>query len=177
MTERCLRYRDALDMLRDAGYVVFGRPKSRAPVVFTRFVVACNLIGEMIGVNPFRVYQSIVCRVEWLSRGRAHNASNSGFVRASGRQEAEALHVFCPCCGADILSAGPVGPSEIAFECRQKAKMRGDSPQKSPHSRESEVEKSPFIGEEVAETGAEGMGGGDPTGAPVPHDPPHSPSH
>ena len=149
MTERCLRYRESIAMLKDAGYVVFGRPRSRAPVVFTRLVVACNLIGEMIGVNPYRIYQSIVCRVEWLSRGRPHNAINSGFVRGKGHQDADSIHVWCPHCGQDLLAAGPVGPSEIAEGMAKTAAMRGQLPQKSPHSEDVEGENSHEIGKAV----------------------------
>ena len=179
MTERCLRYREAIEMLRNAGYVVFGRPRSRPPVVFTRFVVACNLIGELTGVDPYRVYQSITCRVEWLSRGRPHNAVNSGYLRAQGPQDAEDIHVWCPHCGADLLSAGPVGPSEIADGMTKTAAMRGRSPQKSPHSSQNEGKVLPSVGNENAETGkvagVRGTGGCDPTGAPLPSVLPHSP--
>lgn len=141
-TERALRFQAVIDMLRNAGYVVFGRPLSRPEIIFARFVVACNTIGEMTGVNPYRVYQALVVRVERIAQGLPHNPYNSRYVRAQGHQDAETLHVFCPCCGADLLAAGPLDPAEIARE----AKARAELPRKSPQSTEDERTKSPSIG-------------------------------
>ena len=141
-TERALRFQAVIDTLRNAGYVVFGRPRSRPEQIYARFVVACNTIAEMIGAHPYRVYQALLVRVERITAGLPHNPYNSRYVRASGHQDAETLHVFCPCCGADLLSAGPLDPAEIARE----AKARAELPRKSPQSAEDERTKSPSIG-------------------------------
>ena len=140
--ERALRFQAVIDMLRNAGYVVFGRPRSRPEEIYARFVVACNTIAEMIGAQPYRVYQALLVRVERIRAGLPHNPSNSPYVRAQGHQDAETLHVFCPCCGADLLAAGPLDPAEIARE----AKARAELPHKSPQSTEDERTKSPSIG-------------------------------
>ncbi len=137
-TERAEHFRAVNRMLRDAGYSVFGRPLSRPWQIYARFVVACNIIGEMLSVHPYRVYQAIMVRVERIAQGTPHNPNNSGYVRARGRQDAEDIRIFCPCCGADLLSQGPRTPAEIAREAR----ARRDSPRKSPQSGESEGRKS-----------------------------------
>ena len=171
-TERALRYQAMSDILKDAGYVSIGRPTMPPYRLLGILTIACNTIAEMIGAHPYRVFHALYVRLILATRNAKHKAYQSRYVRAGEHQDADDLHVWCPCCGADLLAAGAPTFEEIAGNM---AKMRADSPQKSPHSRESEGEKSPFIGEEVAETDADGTGGGDPTGAPVPHDPPHSP--
>ncbi len=163
-TERAMRFQAVNRLLKDAGYVVFGRPLSRPDQIYARFVVACNTIGEMMSVHPYRVYQAIMVRVERIVRDSPHNPKNSGYVRAGEHQDSEALHVFCPCCGADLLDAGPVGPSEIVRE----VKARQSLPQKSPHSAVDEVENIPCEGKKKEGKrkvrGGKGTGGGDLAG-------------
>jgi len=141
-TERDIKYRAMSATLRDAGYISIGKPLLQPYRLFGILMVACNTIGEMIGSHPIRVYQALAIRVERATKGLRHIASESKYVRASGHQDAETLHVFCPCCGADLLSAGPLDPAEIARE----AKARAELPRKSPQSAEDERTKSPSIG-------------------------------
>jgi len=160
--EHALRFRAVNDLLKEAGYVVFGRPISRPDQIYARFVVACNIIGEMMSVYPYRVYQSILVRVYRITHGVPHTASNSRYVRAGEHQDAEQLHVFCPCCGADLLTAGPPTFDEI------KAELQARTSQKSPHSAVDEVENIQCEGKKKEgkrkARGGKGTGGGDLAG-------------
>ena len=142
MSERAERFRAVNRQLRDAGYFVFGRPMSRPDQIYARFVVAVNTIAEMMGKHPYGVYKAILVRVERIAHGSPHEKGQSGYVRAGEHQDAEALHVFCPCCGADLLSSGPPTPADIIHEI----KARSNSPLMSPQSIESERRKSPEEG-------------------------------
>ena len=178
-TERAIKYRAMSSMLRDAGYVLIGRPTLPSYRLLAILTIACNTIGEMMSVHPYRVFHALYVRLIQTTRGAKHDANQSKYVRAGEHQDWDDLHVWCPCCGADLLAAGPVGPSEIAEGMAKTAAMRGQSPQKSPHSADVEGENSHEIGKAVKgkgrSRGAGGTGGGDPAGAPLPSVPPHSP--
>ena len=178
-TERDIKYRSMSAMLRDAGYVSIGKPLIQPYRLFGILMIACNVIGEMLEVHPYRVYLSLYVRVTRAIRGVNHLSFNSKYIRAQGHQDAEELHVYCPCCGQDLLAAGPPTMEEIAEGKARAAAMRRKSTQKSPQSSENEGRISPSVG--IAAVGGEviggagGTGGGDPTGAGSPTVPPHSP--
>ena len=179
ITERAMRYNETLDMLKAAGYQSIGRVRIDRYQTLAILTLAINQIAWLTNRVPFRIYQCLLVRLGEIARGVSASASRQAAGRARGHQDAEHLHVWCPCCGADLLAAGPLEPAEIIESKTKEAAMRGRSPQKSPHSRQNEAEDIPMRGKENAETGkvagVMGTGGGDPTGGPLPSVLPHSP--
>lgn len=161
-TERAIKTKAILDALTSVGYVSIGRPIMPKPRLLGILTILCNTIAEMMSVHPYRVYQAVSVRLASATRGAEHDAHQSKYVRAGEHQDADDLHVLCPCCGHDLLTAGPPTFDEIA------AGMKANASQKSPHSASSEVENLPCRGKSRARKGkvrgTRGTGGGDPTG-------------
>lgn len=181
VTERGLRYRETIDLLRSAGYRSIGRPRIKRQQMLAILTMAVNQIAWITDRVPVRVYQCLLVKFCNIARGVKACPQRQGQSRARWHQDGDDLHVWCPHCGFDLLAAGPLEPAEIADGMSKTAAMRGRSPQISPHSASNEVEELPCIGNAIEETGkgagVRGTGGGDPTGGPLPSVLPHSPSH
>jgi hypothetical protein len=179
VTERGLRFQETIDMLRSAGYQSIGRLRLSRYQMLAVFTIAVNQIAWLTNRVPYRVYQAILFKLYSVAQGTICCPSRQGQGRAQGHQDADDLHVWCPHCGFDLLAAGPLEPAEIVDSMAKRTAMRGQSPQKSPHSPQNEGKVLPSVGNENAETGngsgVRGTGGGDPTGAPLPLVLPHSP--
>ena len=180
-TERALRHQQMADILLSAGYTSIGKPLLPPWRLLAVLTIACNTIAEMMSVHPYRVFHALYVRLIEATRGAKHVKRMSDYVRAGEHQDVEELHVYCPCCGQDLLAAGPPTMEEIAEGKARAAAMRRKTARKSPQSGKSEGRVSPSVGNAVAGTGtvtgAGGTGGGDPAGAVLPNVPPHSPSH
>ena len=167
-TERDIKYRAMSSVLRDAGYTAISKPLMPPYRLYGLLMVACNVIGEMMSVHPFRVWQALYIRVRRATAGAVHKAGNSRYIRAGIHQETDDLRILCPCCGHDLLSAGAPTFEEIADGMSKTAKMRDSSPRIPPHSRDDEGNISPIKREGKAGkgkvAGARGTGGGDPRG-------------
>jgi len=146
-TERDIKYRAMSSVLRDAGYVAISKPLMQPYRLYGLLMVACNVIGEMMSVHPFRVWQALYIRVRRATAGVIHKAGNSSYIRAGVHQDTDDLHILCPCCGYDLLTAGPPTFDEIA------AGMKARTARKSPHSTHSEVENLPCKGKSRARKG------------------------
>ena len=181
VTERAAIYDSYLQMLQDAGYPLIGRLWIRRPQMLSILTMAVAQIAWLTNRVPIRVYQCLLVRFGKLARGAVASPSRQSADRGQGRQDTDDLHVYCPCCGQDLLAAGPPTMEEIAEGKARAAAMRRRSPRKFPQSSENEGRLSPSVGNAAVGGGviggAGGTGGGDPAGAGFPTVPPHSPSH
>lgn len=181
ITERASVYQHYREMLMAAGYPCLGRLRLRRPQMLSILTMAVAQIAWLTDRVPLRVYQCLSVRFFQLARGATASPVQQAADRGRGRQDAEELHVYCPCCGQDLLAAGPPTMEEIAEGKARAAAMRRKTSRKSPHLSKSEGRVLPSVGDAAVGGevigGAGGTGGGDPAGAGSPTVPPHSPSH
>lgn len=143
------------------------------PIFLDRFmryrliVVAVNHLATLLQRDPYRVYQALLCRAERTALGQPFTPYKQAKATPTGLSEGErrgGLHVWCPHCGADLLTSGPVTKAEVDREFKSR-----NSPHNSPHFSEknicARVEDSTSGGRvSGCATGHGGMGGGDPGG-------------
>ena len=82
-------------------------------------VVAVNHLATILHREPYRVYQALLCRAERTVRGRPFMPYKQTPGDPEGLREEErrgGLHVYCPCCGQDLLEAGKVTRKEVLNE-------------------------------------------------------------
>lgn len=139
-TERAIKTTAIIEALKSVGYTPIGRPIMPKPKLLGILVIACNTIGEMMSVHPYRVFQAMYVRLSMATRGMNHEPRQSKYVRAGEHQDAEDIRILCPCCGADLLTAGAPTKDEIVRDIKAK------SPNKSPQSSKNERAKSPEEG-------------------------------
>lgn len=170
-TERAMVHRQYSEMLSAVGYPSFGRIMVNRYKLCALLTMAVSQIAWLTNRVPHRVYQCLLVRLDSITRGAKMSQSAQTKDRGKGRQDTDDLHVICPWCRHDLLTAGPPTFDEIKAELQAR---RGQSPQKSPHSREDEGKSLHTIGKAEEETGkvagAGCTGGGDPAGAGRPND-------
>lgn len=79
-----------------------------------------------------------------------------------GQRESErmgGLHVYCPCCGHDLIEAGKITRQEVRNEVSHRR-----SPHNSPQSSVDISDSSVCMPSGKGVSGTGGMGGGDPDG-------------
>ena len=161
-TARNLTYESIRASMRDLGY------DPLRPIFLDRWmryrliVVAVNHLATILNRDPYRVYQALLCRAERTVRGKPFMPNRQTQLDPEGQREGErrgGLHVYCPCCGTDLIECGKVTKEEVLNEVNHR---------RSPHNfPQSSVEKSI---RDVVETGsgdvsgAGGAGGSGPAG-------------
>jgi len=162
ITERAAIHRQYSEMLSAVGYPSFGRIMVNRYKLCALLTMAVSQIAWLTNRVPHRVYQCLLVRLYSIARGAKMSQLAQTKDRGKGRQDTDDLHVICPCCGHDLLTAGPPTFDEI------KAELQARTSQKSPHSPHNEVENLPCRGKSRARKGksrgTRGTGGGDQTG-------------
>ena len=151
-----------IDMVRKSleaqGYDAMKPIRLNREMRYRVLVVAINHLAHCLGREPYRVYQALLCRA-WRTRlGRPYTAYKQARPEQEGPSRGRrALRVICPKCGTSLLDEGPVTQAEVRMmdrkgfleeetpevkRLRRQARIEEKSPQKSPHSQESE-EKNP----------------------------------
>ena len=83
-----------------------------------------------------------------------------------GQRESErrgGLHVYCPCCGHDLIEAGKITRKEVLNEVSHRRSHRRN-PHNSPQSSVDTCNGSVCIPSVEGVSGTGGMGGSDPDG-------------
>ena len=164
--ERSMIHRQYSEMLSAVGYPSFGRIMVNRYKLCALLTMACSQIAWLTNRVPIRVYQCLLVRLGTITRGAKMSQLAQMADRGKGRQDTDDLHVICPCCGYDLLTAGPPTFDEIKAELQ--ARTSQSSPHIPPHSIDDEGNISPIKREGKAGkgkvAGARGTGGGDPRG-------------
>ena len=105
-------------------------------------VVAVNHLATVLGRDPYRVYQALLCRAERTTRGRPFTPYKQAKPQQDGPLEGW-VGVWCPFCGGNILEAGPVTHEEVTRDRKLDAKARraagkSDVPADVPTVKENE---------------------------------------
>lgn len=162
LSERAAIHRQYSEMLSAVGYPSFGRILVNRYKLCALLTMAVSQIAWLTDRVPHRVYQCLLVRLYSIARGAKMSQSRQVADRGKGRQDTDDLHVICPCCGADLLTAGPPTFDEI------KAELQARTSQKSPHSAVDEVENILCEGKKKEgkrkARGGKGTGGGDLAG-------------
>ena len=125
-------------------------------------VVAVNHLATVLNREPYRVYQALLCRAERTVRGRPFMPNRQTPLDPEGQRESErmgGLHVYCPCCGHDLIEAGKITRQEVLNEVSHRR-----SPHNSPQSSVDTCNGSVCMSSGKGVSGTGGMGGGDPDG-------------
>ena len=86
-------------------------------------IVAVNHLAAVLGKDPYRTYQALLCRAERTARGTPFMPNRQTQLDPEGVrgwEEGGGLHVFCPCCGTDLLECGKVTKGEVLREISHK---------------------------------------------------------
>ena len=76
-------------------------------------VVAVNHLATVLGRDPYRVYQALLCRAERTRKGSPFTPSRQAQAQQGEPLGRGRVSVICPFCGHDILDAGPLSRDEV----------------------------------------------------------------
>ena len=119
ITARRIRYAEIRASMAKLGY------HPLRPILLNRWmryrllIVAVNHLATLIHKDPYRTYQALLCRAERTARGTPYTPYKQTQLDPAGVREWDekgGLHVFCPCCGADLLECGKVTKAEVMRE-------------------------------------------------------------
>lgn len=120
-------------------------------------VVAVNHLATVLNRDPYRVYQALLCRAERTVRGKPFMPNRQTQLDPEGQREGErrgGLHVYCPCCGTDLIECGKVTKEEVLNEINHRR-----SPHNSPQSSVDVSDSSVYVPYGEGVQGAGGHGG------------------